>query len=60
MFGKDIYREASEIRTQISCVAQRTSIEKFVSYGEYDVSEQVLQSAERRSENKNGNLDCLL
>lgn len=31
MFGKDIYREASEIRTQISCVAQRTSIDTHLS-----------------------------
>lgn len=31
MFGKDIYREASKIRTQISCVAQRTSIDTHLS-----------------------------
>ncbi|BDR70831.1 ABC transporter ATP-binding protein [Clostridium tetani] len=34
MFGKDIYREASEIRTQISCVAQRTSIDTHLSLTE--------------------------
>lgn len=27
MFGKDVYREAAEIRSKISCVAQRTSID---------------------------------
>jgi len=31
MFGKDIYKEASEIRTMISCVAQRTSIDSHLS-----------------------------
>lgn len=34
MFGKDIYQEASEIRTQISCVAQRTSIDTHLSLKE--------------------------
>ena len=34
MFGKDIYREASEIRTQISCVSQRTSIDTHLSLTE--------------------------
>ncbi len=34
MFEKDIYREASEIRTQISCVAQRTSIDTHLSLTE--------------------------
>ncbi len=34
MFGKDIYREASEIRTQISCVAQRISIDTHLSLTE--------------------------
>lgn len=34
MFGKDIYWEASEIRTQISCVAQRTSIDTHLSFTE--------------------------
>lgn len=34
MFGKDIYREASEIRTQISCVAQQTSIDRHLSLTE--------------------------
>ena len=34
MFGKDIYREASEIRTQISCVLQRTSIDTHLSLTE--------------------------
>lgn len=34
MLGKDIYREASEIRTQISCVAQRTSIDTHLSLTE--------------------------
>lgn len=34
MFGKDIYREASEIRAQISCVAQQTSIDTHLSLTE--------------------------
>lgn len=34
MFGKDIYREAAAIRTQISCVAQRTSIDTHLSLKE--------------------------
>lgn len=34
MFGKDIYREAPEIRTQISCVSQRTSIDTHLSLTE--------------------------
>ena len=34
MFGKDVYREASEIRTQISCVAQQTSIDTHLSLTE--------------------------
>lgn len=34
MLGKNIYREASEIRTQISCVAQRTSIDTHLSLTE--------------------------
>ncbi|WP_313756292.1 ABC transporter ATP-binding protein [Tissierella sp.] len=34
MFGKDIYREATEIRTQISCVSQRTSIDTHLSLTE--------------------------
>lgn len=34
MFGKDIYQEAAEIRTQISCVAQRTSIDTHLSLTE--------------------------
>lgn len=34
MSGKDIYREAPEIRTQISCVAQRTSIDTHLSLTE--------------------------
>lgn len=31
VFGKDINREASEIRSQVSCVAQRTSIDTHLS-----------------------------
>ena len=31
MFGKDVYNEADEIRTKISCVAQRTSIDTNLS-----------------------------
>ncbi|WP_195465125.1 ATP-binding cassette domain-containing protein [Faecalispora jeddahensis] len=31
MFGKDAYREATEIRSKISCVAQRTSIDTHLS-----------------------------
>ncbi len=31
MFGKDVYNEADEIRTKISCVAQRTSIDTHLS-----------------------------
>ncbi|MDR0925112.1 MAG: ATP-binding cassette domain-containing protein, partial [Hungatella sp.] len=34
MFGKDIYRETSEIRRQISCVAQQTSIDTHLSLTE--------------------------
>lgn len=34
MFGKDICREESEIRTQISCVAQQTSIDTHLSLTE--------------------------
>ncbi len=34
MLGKDIYREASKIRTQISCVAQCTSIDTHLSLTE--------------------------
>ncbi|QHQ63209.1 ATP-binding cassette domain-containing protein [Anaerocolumna sedimenticola] len=34
MFGKDIYRETAEIRTYISCVAQRTSIDTHLSLTE--------------------------
>lgn len=34
MFGKDIYREAPEIRKQISCVSQRTSIDTHLSLTE--------------------------
>lgn len=34
MFGKDIYREAPKIRTQISCVSQRTSIDIHLSLTE--------------------------
>jgi ABC-2 type transport system ATP-binding protein len=34
MFGKDICREAAEIRTHISCVAQRTSIDMHLSLTE--------------------------
>ncbi len=34
MFGKDIYREAATIRTLISCVAQRTSIDTHLSLKE--------------------------
>lgn len=34
MFGKDIYREAAAIRAQISCVAQRTSIDSHLSLTE--------------------------
>lgn len=34
MLEKDIYREAYEIRTQISCVAQRTSIDTHLSLTE--------------------------
>ena len=34
MFGKDIYRETAAIRTQISCVAQRTSIDSYLSLTE--------------------------
>ncbi len=31
MFGKDVYNEAAAIRAQISCVAQRTSIDSYLS-----------------------------
>lgn len=34
MLGKDIYHEAASIRTQISCVAQRTSIDTYLSLTE--------------------------
>ncbi len=34
MFGKDVYREAAAIRTQISCVAQKTSIDTHLSLTE--------------------------
>ena len=34
MFGKDIYRDAAEIRAHISCVAQRTSIDTHLSLTE--------------------------
>lgn len=34
MFGKDVYREAAEIRSKISCVAQRTSIDTNLSLTE--------------------------
>jgi ABC-2 type transport system ATP-binding protein len=34
IFGKDIYREAATIRTKISCVAQRTSIDTHLSLAE--------------------------
>lgn len=34
MFGKDVYQEAAAIRTQISCVAQRTSIDSHLSLTE--------------------------
>ncbi|MFT3982901.1 MAG: ATP-binding cassette domain-containing protein [Lachnospiraceae bacterium] len=34
MFGKDISREAAEIRSKISCVAQRTSIDTYLSLTE--------------------------
>lgn len=34
MFGKDIYHETAAIRTQISCVAQRTSIDSYFSLAE--------------------------
>jgi ABC-2 type transport system ATP-binding protein len=34
MFGQDIYREAAAIRAQISCVAQRTSIDTYLSLTE--------------------------
>ncbi len=34
MFGKDIYRESAAIRAQISCVAQRTSIDIHLSLTE--------------------------
>lgn len=34
LFGKDIYRQAAEIRTYISCVAQRTSIDTHLSLTE--------------------------
>ncbi len=34
MFGKDVYREAAEIRSKISCVAQRTSIDTHLSLTE--------------------------
>jgi len=34
MFGKDVYREAAAIRTKISCVAQRTSIDTHLSLTE--------------------------
>lgn len=34
MFGKDVYHEAAAIRTQISCVAQRTSIDSYLSLTE--------------------------
>ncbi|HBF37261.1 MAG TPA: ABC transporter ATP-binding protein [Firmicutes bacterium] len=34
MFGKDVCREAAAIRTQISCVAQRTSIDAYLSLAE--------------------------
>lgn len=34
MFGKDAYREAAEIRSKISCVAQRTSFDTHLSLTE--------------------------
>lgn len=34
MFGKDAYREAAEIRSKISCVAQKTSIDTYLSLTE--------------------------
>lgn len=34
MFGKDVYREVAAIRTKISCVAQRTSIDTHLSLTE--------------------------
>ncbi|TCO70383.1 ABC transporter ATP-binding protein [Marinisporobacter balticus] len=34
MFGKDVYEEATEIRSRIACVAQRTSIDSHLSLSE--------------------------
>lgn len=34
LFGKDVKREASSIRSKIACVAQKTSIDSYLSLGE--------------------------
>jgi ABC-2 type transport system ATP-binding protein len=52
MFGKDVYREAAEIRSRISCVAQRTSIDTHLSLAENMIFQSKLYKVPRSEAEK--------
>lgn len=60
LMGKDLYKDASDIRSCIACVAQRISIDEHLSLTEnmmYDVSELFIPGTKSRSKKTNGKSD---